>query len=216
MRMAADGRHSSSWGLPVYSGGMTTDFEFAASNRQAARRAALFITIATLVLIAGFVLVGDLVRGLAVAGLTLAGWGAVQLIGIAYLRTSPKHPAVGLSVVAGISTVLAVLAVTGLTAGPRDAVIVAGAWLACGAAAEYVRGQQWRRALTDTGTSGNIVRTLAVYTGYDGTPLLSFLLGGLLVGVWAGLIDTLPWVAPFAALVHVAVALGLSANPQHR
>lgn len=198
---------------------MTTDSlnaEFSASNRQATRRAVLFVAIAAAVLITGYVLVGDTLRGLAVAGMTLAGWALVQLFGILYLRTSPKQPAVGLSIAAGTSTVVAILVLTGFTSGWQEAVVVAGAWLACGAGAEVGRGTQWRKALATEGTSGDIVRTLAVHAGYDGTPLLSFLAGGILVGCWAALLDVLPWTAPFAVLVHIAAALGLSASSHTR
>lgn len=190
----------------------STDAEFAASIRQAQRHAVLFFTIAAIVLISGTLLVGDVGRSGAIAGLTIVAWTAVQAIGIAYLRTSPKHPAIGLAVVGGAATVFAILGLTAFTNGWTEAVVVAGTWLACGASTEFVRGLQWRRAITRPGTSGDIVRTLAVHAGYDGTPLLSFLAGAVLVGLWALLLDVLAWVAPFAVLVHIATGLGLSAN----
>lgn len=187
--------------------------EFSASSRQSRDRAILFASIAGIVLLVGAFLIGDVVTFAAAAGTALLAWAGVQLVGIGYLRTRPKNPAVGLSIVAGTATVLAVLLIT---PGGTAAVTIAGAWLACGAATEALRGSQWRRALTAEGTSGEVVRTLAVHTGYDGTPLVSFLSGGVLVGVWAAVLGALPWLTPFAILVHVAAALGLSASPRTR
>ena len=186
--------------------------EYLASVKQARQRALLFAVTALVVLIIGAILVADVTRVASIIGLSVLGWAIVQLIGIGYLRMRPKNPAVGVAIVGGIATALTVLLITFFSSGFDEALLVAGTWLAGGALSEAVRGSRWQRALGEKGISGDVVRTLAIHTGYDGTPLSSFLTGGILVGIWAWLLDVLPWVTPFAALVHCTVALGLSAK----
>lgn len=186
--------------------------DYRASIRQARNRGLLLTGIALITLIAGIILIGNVTHALLIAALTVVGWFVVQLAGILYLRTGPKHPAVGLAVAAGITTGLVILLITHQSAGFEDAILIAGTWLLCGALAEIARGKRWSKTITADGTSGHIVRTLATFTGYDGTPLISFLTGGVLVGVSAWLIDLLPWLTPFAMLLHIAASLGISVN----
>ncbi|MEZ7898724.1 MAG: hypothetical protein QMB98_07920 [Flaviflexus sp.] len=186
--------------------------EYQATIRQSRSRALLLTAIAILTLAIGYILTSSLGHGLLLAALSAAGWIVVQIAGIAYLRTSPKHPAVGLSITAGIATGLVVLLITHQSVGYQDAIIVAGSWFLCGAVTEIARGRRWAKTMVEQGTTGQIVRTLATFTGYDGTPVVSFLAGGILVGLSAWLLDLLPWATPFAMLVHAAVGLGLSAT----
>lgn len=155
----------------------------------------------------------------AVAAGALGAWLLVQLVGLAFLRsTQSRHALTWVAVVAGVVTPITILVLTLIAEGWTDALIVAGMWLVCAAGMEIAQGRRWSALLDDPGQAGETIRGLAVTSGgrYDGIPWISFLAGGVLAFAWAWLLDAVPWALPFAIVTHVASTLGIALLVRNR
>lgn len=177
-----------------------------ASVRQSRVMPVLFAVLTFLVLVPGLIL-ADMERTFVSVACGLVAWWVVQFAAIGYLRTSPRHPGVGIPVLTGILTVAACWLISLTSPGLAGAIIVAGTWLACGTASEFARGSRWRRDVVADTAAGDAARLLAVNGGYDGTPIAHFAILGLLVGGWVFLADRLWWTLPFALVAHIGVGL---------
>lgn len=177
------------------------------SSRQSRVRGSVFSVIGLALLIAGVIVSPDL-HAIVLLVATFAGWNLVQLVAAGYIRTQPRH-IIGLPLVAAVATVLALFGLSFLASNWGHSLVIAGTWTTLVAVSEVFRGQRWRRALDAQTEEGDVVRSLAVWVGYDGLHPIAFGVQTLLVLAWAFLFPVMWWILPLALLIHATAALGL-------